>query len=357
MPQVSRPLAKRAVENPAPPPGSDMQSRFVRSFADRVRGLRLSGGIQSWGPTAALLLLCVVFSILSPRFRTIENLQNVGDAASILMVVSVGLTFVLLMGAIDLSVEGVIAATALTTALTAANTRNENDFGLFAVVFAIAAGAGFGLFNGLANTRLRVPSFMATLGMSSIGLGVATVLYGGQSPAIMDMAIGSWALDKWLGFSRLTFVAVAVAGAGYLIQRYTRLGRYAYVIGGGEDVARLSGIKIDRYKVLLFMLAGGLFGLAGAMCAARLEAGVVDAGAGMQFAGITAVVIGGTLLSGGRGGVLHTIVGVLILTVLQDGMVLVGVSPYVLTALQAILIVAAVVATGWPLRRRMRVIK
>ena len=112
-----------------------------------------------------------------------------------------------------------------------------------------------------------------------------------------------------------------------------------------------------RYKTLIFMLAGAAFGLAGVMSAARLEAGVVQAGAGLQFAGITAVVIGGTLLSGGRGGILHTVVGVLIITVLADGMVLVGVSPYIQKAVQGVLIVAAIVVTGWPLRTRMRVIK
>lgn len=317
----------------------------------------MAGDIQSWGPLVALIVLCVGFSLASPRFATIENLQNIADAAVLLMVVATGLTFVLLSGAIDLSVEGVMAVSALAVALLVANDRNDFDLGILGVAIAVGAGAGFGLVNGFVNTRFRVPSFMVTLGVSSIGIGVATILYHGKAPGITDAWFASWALDKWFGFSRLTFVAIAVVAIGYAIQRYTRIGRYAYVIGGGEDIALLSGISVSRYKILLFVLAGAAFGLAGVMSAARLEAGVVQGGAGLQFAGITAVVIGGTLLSGGRGGVIHTVVGVLIITVLSDGMVLVGVSPYLQKALQGVLIVAAVVATGWPLRRRMRVIK
>jgi ribose transport system permease protein len=318
---------------------------------------RLRGDLQSWGPLAALVVLCVAFSVASPRFATIENFQNVADAAVLLMVVATGLTFVLLTGAIDLSVEGVMAVSALVVAILVANNRNGLGLGLLGVAIAVGVGAGFGMLNGIINTRLRVPSFMATLGMSSIGIGVATILYSGSAPVITDEWFSSWALEKWFGFSRLTYVAIGVVVIGYLIQRYTRVGRYAYVIGGGEDVAALSGIKVARFKVLIFTLAGAAFGLAGVMSAARLGAGVVQAGTGLQFAGITAVVIGGTLLSGGRGGILHTVVGVMIITVLSDGMILIGVSPYVQKALQGVLIVAAIVITGWPLRRRMRVIK
>lgn len=306
---------------------------------------------------AALLAMIGVFSILSPQFLSVQNLQNVADAAVLLTAVSTGLTFVLLMGAIDLSVEGIMAVSALTVSLLVANDRNGFNFGLLGVLIAVAIGTGFGFLNGAINSKLRIPSFMVTLGMSSICIGLAQILYHGHAPTITDSFLSSWGLEKWFGFSRLTYVALVIIAIGYVIQRYTRVGRYAYVIGGGEEIAALSGINLSRYKIAIFALCGTTSGLAGVMSAARLQAGIVQSGTGLQFAGITAVVIGGTLLSGGRGGVLHTVVGVLIVTILSNGMLLVGVSPYVQTALQGVLIVTAVAVTGWPLRRRLRVIK
>ncbi len=360
-----RPAEKAGISTSEAPP-SDGLAAAASGSGERVGALphrlsrsssRLRANLQSWGPLAALLAIVVVFSILSPRFRSIENLQNVAEAATLLTVVSTGLTFVLLTGAIDLSVEGVMAVSALSVSLLVANNRNDLNFGLLGIGVAVTIGAGFGLLNGIINTRLRIPSFMATLGMSAVCIGVATILYHGNAPSITDGFLSSWALEKWFGFSRLTYVALTVVAIGYVIQRYTRVGRYAYVIGGGEEVAALSGVKVDRYKIAIFALAGATSGLAGVMAAARLQAGIVQAGAGLQFAGITAVVIGGTLLTGGRGGVLHTTVGVLIITLLSNGMILVGISPYFQAAVQGVLIVAAIAVTSWPLRRRLRVIK
>lgn len=313
--------------------------------------------LADFGPLAALVLLCVVFAFLSPRFATWANVRNILDSASGLAVIAVGLTFVLLLGAIDLSIEGVMATASLSVALLVANSRNDIDLGFFAILAAVALGACFGLASGMLSTTLKIPSFMTTLGISAIGIGIATVLFGGVQPTLQSPALAEWASGQWIGLTRLTFVAVAVVVVGVLIQRYTRLGRYARAIGGAEELALLSGIPVRRYKTLAFTFAGACYGLAGIMITIQLGAGIVHAGAGQNFAAITAAVVGGTLLSGGRGGVLHSIVGVLIVTVLANGLVLVGVSPYLQQAVQGVIVVAAVVVTAWPLRARLRVVK
>ena len=165
------------------------------------------------------------------------------------------------------------------------------------------------------------------------------------------------AVDRFLGFSYLTWVAVACVLVGYLIQRYSRLGRYAFAIGGAEEVLALSGVKVAPYKVAVFTLAGAFYGLAGVMVTSQLSAGLVQAGKGYDFAAITAAVVGGTLLTGGRGGVLHSAVGVLLVTVLTNGLVQVGVSPYWQGGVQGLIVVAAVAAAVFPQRRRNQVTK
>lgn len=309
------------------------------------------------GPPLALVGLIVLFSLLSDRFFTLANMAGIAGQASILLVMAVGMTFVILLGGIDLSVEGVMAVSSLTVVLLATNDRNENHLGLLAVLAGVAVGALMGLANGLLHTKLRIPSFMVTLGVGAIGTGIATVLFAGRAPRLLDDALRSWGIGQWFGVSRLVFIAVVVVLMGYAVQRYTRIGRYAYVIGGDEAIARLSGISIAKYKTLAFVLSGSAAGLGGAMASMRLGVGDVQIGAGQMFATITAVVIGGTLLAGGRGGVLQTLIGALIIATLANGLILVGVEPYIQVSLQGAIIVVAVAATGWHLRKRTRVIK
>lgn len=318
---------------------------------------RRTGMLTDFGPAAALLLMCAVFSLLSPQFGTWANIRNLLDSAAVLAVIAVGLTFVLMLGAIDLSIEGVMAASALCGALLVANSRNDIDLGFLGIVAAVGLGACFGLASGLLSTGLKIPSFMTTLGMSAIGIGLATVMFAGVQPTLRSPVLAEWASGQWFGLTRLTFVAIGVVVLGFLIQRYTRLGRYSRAIGGAEEIALLSGVPVRRYKAIAFTFAGAVYGLAGVMVTIQLGSGIVQAGVGQNFAAITAAVVGGTLLSGGRGGVLQSIVGVLIVTVLANGLVLVGVSPYVQKAVQGVIVVVAVGITAWPLRARLRVVK
>ncbi|MBB5835829.1 ABC transporter permease [Kribbella italica] len=313
--------------------------------------------LRDAGPPAALVVIFVVFSALSSQFRSIGNVQNIMDAAAVLAVVTCGITFVLMMGSIDLSAAGVMGASALTVSLLVANNRNDNDFGVLAIAVAVLVGAAFGCVSGLALVFLKVPSFMATLGVSAIGLGVATLLFAGVQPNISDTMLESWAIERLLGFSYLTWIAAACLVVGWLIQRYTRLGRYAFAIGGAEEVLTLSGVRVQPYKIAVFTLAGAFYGLGGVMVTSQLGAGLVQAGDGYDFSAITAAVVGGTLLTGGRGGVLHSAVGVLLVVVLTNGLVQVGVSPYWQGGVQGLIVVAAVAAAVIPQRRRNQVVK
>lgn len=321
------------------------------------RNDRLKHFLLGAGPLIALVALVVFFTIASPTFSRPSNLGILLTQLSILLVMGVGLTFVILLGSIDLSGEGVMASSSLVFVLLAANDRNDFNFGVLAVIAGILTGSVFGLVNGILHVRLGIPSFMVTLGTGAIGIGLGTVLFGGRAPRLLDDSLRAWGVGSFSGISNLVFIAAFVLLIAFLIQRFTRVGRYGYVIGGDEPIAKLSGINIRKYKIYSFVLAGTASGIAGVMAATQLGVGDPTIGVGVLFTAITAVVLGGTLLVGGRGGVIRTLIGVTIITVLANGLILIGVDPYIQTAVQGLVIVVAVVASGWSLRRRIRVIK
>jgi len=333
------------VRTPAPTAGPRDHSRSRRwTFVD-------------FAPLAALVVLTIGFAIANPRFRTLTNLHNILDTAAVLAVVTVGTTFVLFMGAIDLSMEGIIGTGVMVGAILVANTRNDNNLGLAGMLAILVVGVAFGTLNGVILTKIRIPSLMATLGVSAIGLGIGTMLFAGNPISVTDPILVGLARTRWLGFTAVTYVALGAVIAGWLIQKYTRVGRYAYAIGGAEDVLRLSGVHLSRYKIYVFALAGLFYGLGALLLLAQLGSGVVQAGSGLNFSSIAAAVVGGTLLSGGRGGVLQSTIGVLVLAVLGNGLVLVGVSSYVQNAVLGVAVVVAVAATTWPIRRKLGVVK
>lgn len=325
--------------SPAGAPVRSSPPRRAQATPSRVRVL------ARFGPALALLGLGLLIAAVNPRFATLDNLRSIAGQSAIPLVLAVGLTFVILAGAIDLSIEGIMAISSVVVSFLVANPRTPFDLGLLGVVVAVAIGGLLGLANGLIHVGLRIPSFMVTLGMWSIGVGAATVLYGGFPTPVRDPMVRSWALEQTAGFSNLTLFALGTLAVGYAIQRYTRVGRYAYAIGGNEDLARLSGVAVGRYKVIIFTFAGLCFGLGGVLTAARIGQGTANVGTGTLFATVTAVVVGGTALTGGTGGVLQSLVGVLFVTTLNNGMILVGIHPFVQQAVQGLLIIVAVALT------------
>ena len=327
-------------------------------------------GIRSWSkrlgqlaPLLSLLALCLLLSLLSPQFLTIRNFIGIANEAAPILVIALGTTFVIILGSIDLSVEGIVAVSGVAVVLLAKNDFNSNDYGWLSVLAALGLAGLLGFVNGIVHTRLRIPSFMATLAMQYVGLGLATLLLAGNFAQMKDPGIRGLVLNRFpsfpdaptMGLPYGTWLAVIALVIAFVIQRYTKTGRYLYAIGGGEDLAQLSGVRINRYKLIIFTLAGLFAGLGAVIRAAQLGIAQPAIGAGMLFTSITGVVVGGTALSGGEGGVLNTLVGVLIVTVLHNGLILLGVNPYIQQAIQGLIIVVAVTLTIN--RARLKIIK
>jgi ribose transport system permease protein len=292
-----------------------------------------------------LLGLCLGVGLINPRFFTWANASAIAEASAVPLIVGMALTLVVLTGSIDLSVEGVMGLVAVVVALLVINQRNDNDFGWLAIALALVLGLAIGTLNGVLHARLRIPSFMATLGVWFSALGVSYMLYGGNPVPIKDLALRQVAIGRVAGVPVIAIVALAVLAICYFIQRWTKLGRYAYAIGGGESLAGTAGVPIARYKILIFAFAGVLIALAGVLNAFRLGAGSATVGRGMLFQAASAVVVGGTAITGGVGGMLNTLVGVLFITVLNNAVILLGINPFVELAVQGAVIVIAVAAT------------
>jgi ribose transport system permease protein len=309
----------------------------------------------AWAPVAVLIALCGVIAGLNPNFLTFGNVVRVSQAAMIPLVLGLGETFIVLMGSIDLSVEGVLTLAAVILSMLVLNGANANDFGMLAVPAILILGAGVGFLSGLVHVMLKVPSFMATLGVWFMGVGAANALLGGMAIRINDPWIRALAIERFFGFPLGVWLALGCLGAALVIQNYTRLGRHIYALGGGEELAAFSGVAVARVRIATFTLAGVFYAIGGVLAAAQLGLGNAQIGNGWLFTTITAVVVGGTSLSGGEGGVLQTLVGALIVVVLANGMVLLGVPSDVQIGVQGLLIIAAV---GLSIdRKRARLVK
>jgi ribose transport system permease protein len=317
----------------------------------RLRRFRLA----TWAPLLVLILVCLLIAAINPRFLTFGNFVRIAQASMIPLSLGIGATFIILMGSIDLSIEGVVALGAVLISLLVLNGANANDFGILGMLAVLVVGCLVGLINGIVHVRMRIPSFMATLGTWFIGVGVANAILGGIAVRINDPLVRGLALERFLGFPWGVWLALGALAVAYVIQDHTRLGRYIYALGGGEELAALSGIPVRRVRILTFTLAGAFYALGGILSAAQLGLGNAQVGQGRLFTAITAVVVGGTALSGGEGGVLQTLVGVLIVVVLSNGMVLMGISPSIQTAVQGLMIIVAVAISID--RKRMRIVK
>jgi ribose transport system permease protein len=334
---------------PEPAPVQDRTTRKRMLFRKSVER------IKSLAPLIALVALSLLIGARNPRFFDFFNFVRIANSAAIPLVLAVGATFVILLGSVDLSVEGVLSFGAVVVAILVHNDMNQNSFGWFAPLFSIAAGASIGFLNGMIHVKARIPSFMVTLGSWFVGIGLATLILGGTNARVLDPQIRGLALTRFLNFPLAVWVAVAVLILAWLIERFTVFGRHVLAVGGGEDLASLSGIHIERVKILVFTLAGAFYGIVGVLAAAQLGQGNATIGDGRLFSTITAVVVGGTSLSGGSGGVLNTLVGVLIIAVLGNGMVLLGISPDLQQAVQGLIIIIAVAVSID--RQRMKFVK
>jgi ribose transport system permease protein len=284
----------------------------------------------------ALFLMVLTMSFLHPSFLTEDNGWNILRQISINLCLSIGMTLVILTGGIDLSVGSILA---LSGAITAGLLKNGygiescNVFVEFTVLGALLAGllvGGFlGFFNGIMITRLRIPPFVATLGMLSVARGLTRLWTGGfPITGLGDtfVKIGT-GFDPVIGFPLPVWISGVLILLFIVFTLHTRLGRYIYAVGGNEQAAHLSGVNVNRVKLWVYTLAGVLSAVGGILVTARLDSAQPNAGIGYELDSIAAVVIGGTSLSGGRGSVLGTVLGCLIIGVLNNSLTLLDVSP------------------------------
>lgn len=300
------------------------------------------------GPLISLVLLCVVISLLTPSFLSVRNLLNVLDQITVLGIMALGMTAVIIIGGIDLSVGSVLALAMMVMGWLA------NTAGLpfvVAIPASILVAGLCGLVSGLLNVVMRLPAFIATLAMMSVARGLANIITNGEQIVGYPDWFTALSIDRHFGFLSATvglFVALMVVG--FVILKYRAAGRSLYAIGGSAEVARLAGIKVRATTLAVYTLCGALAGVAAVVLASRLDSSQPSAGTGYELDTIAAVVIGGASLAGGTGTVLGTAVGVLTIGVLRNGLNLIGVSPFVQQIVIGLVIVLAVGADT--LRRR-----
>ncbi|CPR15395.1 ribose ABC transporter permease [Brenneria goodwinii] len=290
----------------------------------------------------ALLILIAAVSAMSPNFFTLNNLFNILQQTSVNAIMAVGMTLVILTSGIDLSVGSLLA---LTGAVAASIVGLEVN-ALFAVFGALALGAFIGAGTGVIVAKGKVQAFIATLVMMLLLRGV-TMVYTNGSPmntgfsAAAD-AFGWFGIGRPLGIPTPVWIMVIVFAAAWYMLHHTRLGRYIYALGGNESATRLSGISVDKIKVIVYSLCGLLSALAGIIEVARLSSAQPTAGMGYELDAIAAVVLGGTSLAGGKGRIVGTLIGALILGFLNNGLNLLGVSSYYQMIVKAVVILLAV---------------
>ncbi len=294
------------------------------------------------GPLIGLLLLCLFLTLATDSFFSLRNFLNVLDQITVLGIMAVGMTFVILIGGIDLSVGSVMALSMMV--LGYLNVEAGMPMAV-AISAALAAAAFTGIVAGIMITQFNVPAFIATLAMMSIARGLANMITNGSQVIGFPPWFNLAAIIRYGGYLTMTVaVMLIVFVLALLFQRYRYGGRTLYAIGGNPEVARLAGINVKRTTVLVYMTCSLLAGLSGILLAARLDAVQPSSGVAYELDAIAAVVIGGTSLSGGTGGVGGTIIGVLIIGVLRNGLNLLGVSPFLQQVVIGTVIVLAVAA-------------
>ena len=312
--------------------GVGENSRFSDFFS-------LSGAT---GPLIGLLLLCAFLSLATDSFLSFRNFLNIADQITVLGIMAVGMTFVILIGGIDLSVGSILALSMMV--LGYLNVSAGYPMGV-AIIGALLASALAGTVSGLLITEFRVPAFIATLAMMSIARGLANMITNGSQIIGFPTWFNLGAIIRHFGFLTMTVaVMIVVFAVAILFLRYRQEGRVLYAIGGNSEVARLAGINVRLTTVMVYMMCALLSGLAGILLAARLDSVQPSSGVAYELDAIAAVVIGGTSLSGGTGSVMGTIIGVLIIGVLRNGLNLLSVSPFLQAVIIGLVIVLAVAA-------------
>jgi ribose transport system permease protein len=294
--------------------------------------------LRSYGIVIAFVIICAAMTALSPVFLTVTNVLNVIRQSSIFGIMAIGMTFVILTGGIDLSVGSILAVAGAIAA-----GFLKGGAGIFPIVMlALIIGVGCGLANGLIITVGRIAPFVVTLGMMSIARSVTLIYTKGYpiSGFTGDFRFIGGGDILSMPFPIIVFLLTVIVA--WIILSQTRLGRYTYAIGGNEETVKLSGINADFYKTIAYVISGITAAMSALILTSRLNSAQPVAGQGYELDVIAAVVIGGTSLSGGRGGVWGTLIGALLIGVINNGMNLLGISPYFQLLVKGLIIIGAV---------------
>jgi ribose transport system permease protein len=317
----------------------------------RVQSIMRGDSIQRLLALGALLLLLAFFSIVVPHFASTNNYIDILTATAVNGVLATGVTFVIITGGIDLSVGTGMTFTSVVMGIVAVNLGLPLPLGLLA---ALAAGALVGSINGTLVAKAKLPPFIATLGMLYVTLGMAQVIsdvhpiYFDQEPAFQQFFMAK----PVVGIPNIVWVMLGGAAIAWILLNKTILGRYTFAIGSNEEATRLSGVNVDRWKIIIYAVDGLFIGLAGIVIASRMNSAQPGLGMGYELDAIAAAVIGGTSLSGGEGSVVGTIIGAFLISTLRIGLSVAGIPDQWKSVITGLVVIGAV----WLdiLRRRSR---
>ncbi|MEJ2046085.1 MAG: ribose ABC transporter permease [Reinekea sp.] len=326
-----------------PPPG--------RNGSLSSEPISLQKLIKSMGMLPVLIILCIGFEFMSGRFMSWDNISIVAQQASINLVLAAGMTFVILTGGIDLSVGSILAASAMIAIIVS----KFPQFGLLGIPAALAVGTVFGLINGGLIALLRLPPFIVTLGALTAVRGIARLMGNDTTVFNPDLPFAFIGNGSVLGIPWLVIISFIVVLASWFILKRTVLGIHIYSVGGNENAARLSGIKVTGVLVFAYGVSGFLSGLGGVMSAARLyAANGTQLGVAYELDAIAAVILGGTSFVGGIGTIWGTMVGALIIAVLTNGLILTGVPDVWQYIIKGLIIIGAVALDRYRLQGNSR---
>lgn len=298
--------------------------------------------LMKYKSVIGLIIFSLIISFINPRFLTISNILNILRQTSINSIIAAGMTFVILTAGIDLSVGSTLALTGAVVATLIASGTNV----ALAILAGIIIGALIGMLNGLIISKGRIQAFIATLAMMTLIRGYTLVFTDGKPISTGQMVsaeifreIGS---GNFLGIPIPIHIMIFVFTVSYYVLRHTPLGRYVYALGGNEEATKLSGINIDRVRLYVYGISGAFAALAGIIITARLSSAQPQAGTGYELDAIAAVVLGGTSLGGGYGSIFGTIIGALIIGILNNALNLMNVSSYYQLLVKGLVILVAV---------------
>lgn len=289
----------------------------------------------------AYIIVIAVFATSSPHFLTMGNFLNIGQYAAIIGVMSTSMTLVIVSGQIDISLGSIVALSSMAVGIFTPQDAGNVGGLLLAMLMGILTGAFCGAVNGFLITKLKIGAFVATMATMNIFRGAAYIISSGKSIPIANQSLGVIGRGRFLGIPNTLFILLAAMIVFWFVAKYTVLGRRMFIIGGNSAAAHLSGIKVDKSILTIFIINGAMTGLAGLMTASQLGAALPQGSSGLEFQVISAIVLGGASMSGGKGSMIGSLFGVLLLATLNNGMVMMEIPSYwQLVTMGAVLILA-----------------